>query len=414
MTREASGAHGDALRRFERRIGLRLNVNVAVARATSSIPAAAQIAVAVVVSYGIARYLLGHPQPIIAVTVAIATLGFARDARPRRVVDSAVGILIGILFSELLLALIGTGLWQIAVVLFLTLIVARFFSPSAAFATAAAVQSMLVMLIPPPEGGVFTRSIDGLVAGVVALLVTALVPRDPRAIARRDARRLTSALAESVDALRAGLREADEPAASLSVERLRRTQVLVDDWTQSIESAIAIARISPFLRRHLATLRHQARVLEGMDLAARHLRVIARRVSFLLRDGVRRPEFADLLDPIAEAITLLGASTEQPGRRPRAARPRKNATNVASGVDGDGVTAVAGAAGTTQPQNPDRSEEAGVLLEALAPRLRPETAVPGAPVTESVIVLLLRPLVVDLLIASGRTPEAARAILPPV
>lgn len=375
---ESSGskASDQALRRFEKRIRFRLDLNAAVSRATSSLPAAAQIVVAVVGSYAIAHYLFGHTTPLLAITVVIATLGFGRDARPRRVLDNAVGILIGIVLSEILLALVGHGLWQITVVLFITLVVARFFSPSPVFAAAAGVQSMLVMLLPPPGGGVFARSIDGLIGGVVALLVTAIVPRDPRAIARRDARRLTSALVESLDSLRAGLRQADEPAASLSVERLRRTQVLVDDWTMSLDSAIAIARISPFLRRHLPALRHQARVLEGMDLSARHLRVLARRVSFLLHDGVKRPQLAALLDPVAEAIALLGASIEH-------------------------------------PEKPESSAVAAALLEDLMAELVPDNALPNAPVTESVIVLLLRPLVVDLLVASGWSADAARALLPP-
>lgn len=370
----SSAASRDALRRFERRIRRRLDLKVAVTRAGSSLPAAVQIVIAAIGSYSIAHYLLGHATPLLSITVVISTLGFARDARPRRVFDSVVGILIGILFSEVLFAIFGSGVWQLAAILLLTLVVARFASPSAAFAAAAGTQSMLVMLLPAPDGGFLVRSIDGLVGGVIALLVTALVPRDPRGIARRDARRLTSALVESMDALLSGLRVAGEPAASLAVERLRRTQALVDDWTSSLDSAIAVARISPFLRRHLGTLRHQARVLAGMDLAARHLRVIARRVSFLLRDGVLRPELAALLDPVAAAIGLLGESVE----------------------------------------HPERADAALTLLEDLAGKLDPATAMPDAPVTESIIVLLIRPLVVDLLVAGGRTADGARALLPPV
>jgi len=353
---------------------VRLDVKVALTRVTSSAPAALQIVVAVIASYAFSHYVLGHTSPLLSITVVIAALGFGRDARPRRVLDTVVGILVGILFSELLFNLLGEGIWQIAVILLLTLLFARLISPSAAFAAAAGVQAMLVMLLPAPGGGVLTRSVDGLVGGVVALLVTALIPRDPRGIARRDARRLTSALSESMDALLTGLRQGDEPAASLAVERLRRTQVLLDDWTSSLDSATSIARISPFLRRHLPDLRSQQRLLRGMDLSARHLRVIARRVSFLVHDRVARPEMADLFAPIAASITLLGESVEHPERR----------------------------------------ENAAALLEDLVAKLNPATALPNAPVTESVIVLLIRPLVVDLLEASGRSADDARALLPPL
>jgi len=285
-----------------------------------------------------------------------------------------VGILVGILFSEVLFTLLGSGVWQIALILFLTFVIARFASPSAAFAAAAGIQSMMVMLLPDPDGGVLTRSIDGLVGGVIALLVTALVPRDPRALARRDAGRLLSTLDESFQSLLDGLRTGDEAAASLAVSRLRRTQPLIDDWNAALDSAISISRISPFLRRHLPALRHQARVLQGLDLASRHLRVMDRRVAFLLRDGVARPRLADLLADVAAGITVLGASIDDPAR----------------------------------------AEEAAAMLEAIAPRLDPAVIVPDAPVTETIIVLLTRPLVVDLLVASGRTGDDARALLPPV
>jgi uncharacterized membrane protein YgaE (UPF0421/DUF939 family) len=364
----------DRLRRFERSMRRRLDLKIAVKRAWNSVPAALQIVVAVVASYAFAHYVLGHSVPLLSITVAISSLGFGRDARPRRVFDSVVGILVGILFSEVLFTLLGSGVWQIALILFLTFVIARFASPSAAFAAAAGIQSMMVMLLPDPDGGVLTRSVDGLVGGVIALLVTALVPRDPRALARRDAGRLLSTLAESFDSLLDGLRTGDEAAASLAVTRLRRTQPLVDDWNAALDSAISIARISPFLRRHLPALRHQARVLQGLDLAARHLRVMDRRVSFLLRDGVARPQLAELLARVAEGIVVLGASIDEPAK----------------------------------------AEDAAAVFEEIAPRLDPAVIVPDAPVTETIIVLLTRPLVVDLLVACGRTGDDARALLPAV
>jgi uncharacterized membrane protein YgaE (UPF0421/DUF939 family) len=364
----------ERLRRFERGMRRRLGLKIAVGRVWGSVPAALQIVVGVVASYAFSHYVLGHQVPLLSITVVISCLGFGRDASPRRVFDSVVGILIGIVFSEVLFTFLGSGVWQIAAILFATLLVARFISPSAAFAAAAGVQSMMVMLLPDPDGGVLTRSVDGLVGGVIALIVTALVPRDPRAIARRDAGQLVSTLAESFQALLDGLRAGDEPAASLAVERLRRTQPIIDAWNVSLDSAIAVSRISPFLRRHLPALRHQARVATGLDLAARHLRVIDRRVSFLLRDGVPRSELAVLLGSVAEGIALLGRSIDEPAR----------------------------------------ADDAAELLAGIAPTLEPAAIVPDAPVTETIIVLMTRPLVVDLLVAAGRSPDEARALLPEV
>jgi len=351
---------------------LRLDAKVVSQRALRSVPAAIQIVVGVLVSYSFAHFVLGHAVPLLSVTVLISTLGFARDARPRRVLESTIGILVGIVLSELIQILVGQGIWQIALVLFVTIVVARAASPNPAFAVAAATQSMLVLLLPAPPGGPFVRSLDALVAGVVALLMTALVPRDTRRIAARDARNLASALSQGMASMLEGVLESNEPAASLAVERLRNTQGLIDNLAVSLDSALAVARISPFLRRQLPELRRQAALLAGFDLAARHLRVIARRLYFLLREGGGRAELAELLGSLALAVDLLGESVDDPGKR----------------------------------------DEAATVLRELAPRLDPDTYMPHAPVNESVFVLLARPLAVDLLVATGLGVEDARGLLP--
>lgn len=343
-------------------------------RVVDSIVPALQIVAAAVAAYSIAHYLLGHAVPLLAVTVTISSLGFARDARPARVLESAIGIVIGIALSELLLLVIGRGVWQIALVLLVTLLVARLLSPSNAFVVAAGVQSMLVMLLPAPAGGPFVRSIDGIIGGVVALVVTALLPRDPRRIARRDAARLFGALNESLGSLVSALERADEPAAEHALERLRSTQPIIDQWRASLDSAVSISRISPLLRRHGPELDAQRRVLTGMDLATRNLRVISRRIDFLVRDGVPRPALASLIASLATSVRLLGQSLD----------------------------------------DPRLADTVRVGLVAVAERLRPELVAKGAPVTESVVVLMLRPLLVDLLTAADLPEEKARALLPEV
>ena len=174
------------LRRLARRVQVRAQVRAGIRRASQSLPAALQIVIAAVASYSIAHFLLGHATPLIAVTVTITSLGIARDARPRKVLETAIGVTVGIALSEVIVLVIGKGGWQLAIVLFATLVITRAVSANPAFAVAAAVQSTLVVLLPDPAGGPFTRSLDALVAGAVALAVTALIPRDPaRAAARR-------------------------------------------------------------------------------------------------------------------------------------------------------------------------------------------------------------------------------------
>jgi uncharacterized membrane protein YgaE (UPF0421/DUF939 family) len=339
-----------------------------------SVPAIIQIVAAVAVAYSITHWGLGHATPILAITVTINTLGFSRDARPRRVAESLLGILLGVALSDGLSTLLGRGLWQLVLVLLIVFVVGRAVSSNVGFAVVAAVPSALVVLLPTPPGGPFTRTIDAAVGGVVALLVTALIPRDPGRTELRDGRTLFSVLNESMGSIVESLTDADAAAGELALTRLRRTQPLIDDWTTSLDTALSVSRISPFLRRQLPELRRHSLALTAADLSARHLRTLARRIEYLVRDGRRRPALAGIVSELAGGLKLLGQELDD--------------------------LQLAG--------------QARSLLSDLARRLDPSVVVPDAGVTDAAIVLMLRPLVVDLLIGTGMDPDAARALLPPV
>ena len=359
----------ESMRRLERSIRRRLDARAALDRVVRSLPAIVQIVVGATAAYLIAQELLGHELPLVAVTVTIVALGLARDTTPRRVLEIVVGINIGIAVAALLVQVIGQGAWQIAVILGLTLVVAQAVSPSAAFAIAAAVQSMLVAVLPAPEGGVFARSLDGLVGGVMALLITALIPRFDLVRQRGEATALFSLLDQALVSLHEALRAGDSAAAELALARSRRTQALIDDWTSSLESARGVAAVSPWLRSRRARLAHEFQLLSVTDLITRHVRTIARRVEVIVREGEGRPVLADLISTTAEVVRLLGRSRDDEAAR-YAAR---------------------------------------AMAATLAAQCSP-TAVEG--VSDQVVVVLLRPLVFDVLVYLGMTPDEARAQLP--
>ena len=356
--------------KFERRMRRALSLKAAGRRLWESAPAILQIVVAATASFAIAHWLLGHDIPVLAVTVTITSLGFNRDARPVRVLRSVLGILFGVALAAGLVALFGAGPWQLVVVLAAVLVAGRLVSANPSFAVAAALPAVLVVLLPASTGIPFERVLDAAIGGGVALLVTALLPRNPRRIAAKDAAALFSVLVESTRSIAEALRDGDPGAGELGLARLRRTQPLVDAWTESLESARAIARISPFLRQTRPELERAAAALAAADHASRHLRLIARRCEFLVRDGARRPALASLISTVGDGIGLLGAEVE----------------------------------------NLELAGQARSLLGDLATRLGPD-AVPGASVAETAVVLQLRPLVVDLLVATGMSLDDAQARL---
>lgn len=350
----------------------RLRPGRGLARAAASLPAVLQIVLAAVLAYSVSRFVFGHPAPVLSLTATISSLGIARDTRPKQVAETAVGMLIGITASEVLLLLWGTGVWQLALVLAVVFTIGRALSPSPGFAVAAGTQAMLVMVLPAPDGGVFTRSLDGLVGGLAALLCTAIVPRNPLRTARTDARRLVAALEQTIDELADALRRGDPAASSSALERIRGTQPLIDGWTSALDSASSVARISPFVRRHRAELERQRTMLAALDLATRNLRIVARRTDFLVGDARPRPALGDVVAAFGTGIALLSRSVTDPSMLALARQD----------------------------------------LVLLATTLDPQELIPEARLAEKTLLVILRPLVVDLITATGTSSAEARAALP--
>jgi uncharacterized membrane protein YgaE (UPF0421/DUF939 family) len=329
-----------------------------------------QIVVAATGAYVFALYVLGHPAPLLAATVTVSSLGLVRDARPRRVLETVLGMLVGIVVAEALLLVAGDGWWQLALALAATLAVARFLSPQASFAIAAAIQSLIVMVIPAASPGL--RFIDGVVGGVAALLVTALIPRNPRRAETRDGNALFAELDSAVATLTQALRRGDRLRAERGLEKARALQPSVDRWRDSLDSGLAIARISPFLRRQRFELARHERIRQSMDLATRNLRVVARRVVYLCDDGVARPIAADILAELARSSDLLGRSLEDISLQPIARE----------------------------------------TLRAVAGRLDPAAVLPSAGLGDQNLIAAMRPLAVDLLVATGMDTADARSCVP--
>ena len=345
-----------------------------VRRVLESLAPSLQITLAASAAYAFAHFVLGHSVPFLAVTVTVTSLGLSRDARPKRILQTALGMVTGIAISELALQTFGQGFWQLPVLMFSVLLAARFVTNSATFALAATTQSALVYLTVAPAGGPFMRSIDGLVGAAVSLLATALIPRDPRRLARQDAQKLFGVFLDTLDSIRTALKNTDVAYADASLLTVRRTQPLLDNWRMSLDSAISISRISPFLRKHRDDLRDQTRLLRGMDLATRNLRVVVRRIDFLIRDGQPRPYLADLLGQIESGTRILLESLTEP----------------------------------------ELAADALEQFREIIHQLDPKQFGIADKLREASVLLLLRPLLVDLLCAAGMDEAEARAELPEI
>lgn len=334
----------------------------------------AQIVLAATTAYLIARFGLNHPVPLLAVTVSISSLGFSRDTRPDRVLTTALAMIFGIALSELLLLNFGSGAIQLFVAMGSALLIARLISANPAFALTVTLQAVLVQLLQEPSGGVFARAIDGVIGGLVALAFTALMPRNPIKLARRDSTALFTAFKLTLGDIGSVLRRPDADLAEQALGRIRQTQPIVDNWRGSLESASAISKISPFYRWASKEIAAQKVVFEGMDLATRNLRVLARRVDYLVKDDKPREALADLVSQVLLAVELVETSADD--------------FSIA--------------------------QKARKYLTKLIKQLDPATFPSALSVSEVSVLMQFRPMVVDLCEAAGIDGQAARKLLPQV
>lgn len=139
----------------------------------------AQCAVAAGVAWMIASDLLGHPTPFFAPIAAVVSLGTSYGQRLRRVVEVTVGVAVGVLLADLIVAQLGSGGWQLTLLVALAMSTAFLLDGGQIFVTQAAVQSIVVSTLLPDPGAGLTRWTDALVGGAVALVAATVVPAAP-------------------------------------------------------------------------------------------------------------------------------------------------------------------------------------------------------------------------------------------
>lgn len=368
-----------------RRLGrfLRRRARSGWSRVRSSVPQAALMATGAVGAYAFAERVLGHQQPLFAATALLIAIGFQREPKVRQVAEVAVGCTLGILIGDLMMAGLGRGLWQAVLVVFVSVMVARFLDSGSTFTMQMSLQSVLVVLLPLGEQGPFARSGDALVGGALALLVTFLSPRDASRGTARQLRGLYESMSRVLRELSQGLREEESRIAWMALVECRRTQGTLDDVRKELRLSAEQAAYNPLQRSSRGLVETMSRAADRSDLAVRSLRIVARRVVSILDHGAvdddHRERLAAWFDDAADAVEVLHRSL-------------------------------------VEPQEEGRHRSLGVARDALgasASRLDP-AQLGGRTVHGQALVMLLRPMMVDLIEATGASHDEAVSYLPRV
>jgi uncharacterized membrane protein YgaE (UPF0421/DUF939 family) len=267
-----------------------------------------QCAVAAAIAWLVATEVFGHSRPFFAPIAVVICIGVGMgQQRLRRVVELVVGVSVGIGVGDLLISWIGTGPWQIALVLALAMTISVVLGGGALVTLQAGSSAILVATLLPPGGTAgLDRMLDALIGGVLGLVAIAMLPGDPSEVARRHGRQM---LAELAAALRSAADAIDARDRSIAQEALRRarTQRTGDEFRDALRTAREITALSPLHRRQRHRLRRYLAAAEPLDLALRNSRVLLRRTrSALTDDEPFPPALADGLRGLADAATAFG------------------------------------------------------------------------------------------------------------
>ena len=140
-----------------------------------------QAALAAGLSWLVAGHIVGHRAPFFAPVAAVICLGITIGQRLRRAIELIVGVGVGVGVGDALISAIGTGPWQIALVVALAMSVAVLLDGGAVITGQAAVSAILVatLYLPGDTSGI-SRLVDGLIGGATGLLVVGVFPRSSR------------------------------------------------------------------------------------------------------------------------------------------------------------------------------------------------------------------------------------------
>ncbi|MCW3013237.1 MAG: aromatic acid exporter family protein [Solirubrobacterales bacterium] len=309
----------------------RVTVRARFARLWTVLPAILQTALAAAAAFTVARDVVGHSVPFVAPVSAIIALGITYGQRTARAVEIVIGVAVGVLVADLITLELGTGPAQIALVIGLAMAAAVVVGGSRLVVSQAATSAALVASVAVPDHVTFTRSLDALIGGAIALLVNLVIsPVNPARLAQRAATPLLDELGAVLRDVAEALELRDHDAAVDTLARARALDPLMARFSEAAQVGDEVASLSPLRRSYRADLAMYVREAEQLDLAVRNVRVLVRgAVRAIDLDAHVPPETILALRDLCSAVTALAPDPLDAGR---AARARQHAVSAAGGA----------------------------------------------------------------------------------
>jgi uncharacterized membrane protein YgaE (UPF0421/DUF939 family) len=280
-----------------------------------------QCAVAAGVAWWLASDVVGHPLPFFAPIVAVICLGMSYGQRLRRVFEVAIGVAVGVFTADVFIHLAGTGPWQIAAVVLISMALATLLDGGPVLVTQAAVQGIVIAALAPTPGQAFIRWTDALLGGAVALVAATVVPQAPLRRPRVVASTVTRKMSELLRRAAASAQDGDVEAAAEVLASARGTETLLRELRSAADEGLSVIASSPFSRQHAPGVRRMVELVEPLDRAMRSVRVLVRRVTVAVGRGETLPPRYDrLILDLADATDVMGRALAE-NASPEVGRP---------------------------------------------------------------------------------------------
>lgn len=269
-----------------------------------------QATVAAWAAYAAAQ-AIGHEVPFFAPIAAIATVAISLAHRLRRAAELVAGNALGILMADLLIARIGTGAWQVALVVTLALVIALLAGGGPILIMQSSSAAILIATLTPPtdvQPWNTDRVVDALIGGGIGLAVSALLmPVDPAKHARDATDPVLASLADGYRQVAAALSAENHAAAQATLTDLRATAPVLAGFHAGLDATRESVRLAPWYWGQRTLLESYALAGFHLDNALRNLRVLARQAAVALDRGEPIPAaIPAALADLARGVEGLG------------------------------------------------------------------------------------------------------------
>src|SRR4051812_29754872 len=269
-----------------------------------------QCAIAAGVAWFAAADLFGHPTPFFAPVAAVVALGTSYGQRLRPVAAVTIGVAVGVLLAARPVAWLGSGGWEIGLIVALSMSAAFLLDEGPLFVTQAAVQSIVIAGLAADPSQAFTRWTDAVIGGAVALVAATIVPAAPLRRPREQAAVVMRKVAALLRAAGEVMSDGEAARALALLADARSTDFLIRELQAAADEGLSVVESSPFRVRHKPYLRKMVDLVDPLDRALRSTRVLVRQTAVAAYH--RRPvpasysllalDLADAADMIADEL----------------------------------------------------------------------------------------------------------------